>query len=520
MLYSIDCTARINAQDPDYPTYKKVDCTFHCNANDNNFYGKLIDCTFSITTLVVTAAKNWNQGIRIKVIIDNVDVSSALVESINIRHDKNMISTFSLNLGDTTYVPISNPHIDLDKIVVITSYINGQEKKLFTGLIDNIGVENTPLNIAINGFGYGIKLSDKKTTIVSVQDLARPYWASTTKRSDIIRYLAQQAGVTDVDIPEMDTVTINNSFSDQSVWDMIQKEAMVELYWVRFNEDGVMQLKLDDIKTDTATYPTADWTYGENRFERLNYIKSKEDIINKIIVAGHTTQHVIENYSGEYDISAHGSHTWAGGEAANTYSGSASGFTITCADWGGSSSYRHYGIKLSYSGSFQYIEGNAVVTGDGRFKSIYYRPDLQCVYINIFRYNFRSNPVSVDWFIRGYRKDVTTETRYDQISVEVTDPNSIEKYGEKDGGSIEYPLLETEAQCEAVGSKHIQDKHQNIVNTSFRIPFNPLITPGQTIQFSDSKIGLTTERYYAKGLTHIINPSGGSNTEVECVYYA
>ncbi|GAI95667.1 unnamed protein product, partial [marine sediment metagenome] len=35
-----------------------------------------------------------------------------------------------------------------------------------------------------------------------------------------------------------------NSFQDQSLWDMIQKEAMVEQYWVKFDEDGNMQLKL------------------------------------------------------------------------------------------------------------------------------------------------------------------------------------------------------------------------------------------------------------------------------------
>lgn len=90
----------------------------------------------------------------------------------------------------------------------------------------------------------------------------------------------------------------------------------------------------------------------------------------------------------------------------------------------------------------------------------------------------------------GSQHSTTYETRYDQISAEVTDPNSIEKYGERDGGSVTYPLLETVEQCEAVGKKIIRDSHRLLGQADFLIPFNPLIKTGQTIAITDTKIGL------------------------------
>lgn len=572
MLYSIDCNARVNAQDPTYPTYKKVDCTLHCNANDDNFYGKLIDCTFAVTTLIITACTNWSQGIRLLVTVDGVDISSVLTGAVHIKHDKNMVSTFSLNLGSADYVPITNSHIDLDKVVVITVYINGQEKKLFTGLVNNIEVENTPFNVKIDGYDYGKKLLEKRDTIVSVQDLA-----ISAKRSDVIKYLAEQAGITDVEVPETGLVTIDNSFSDQSIWDMIQKEAMVDLYWVRFNEDGMMQLKLDDIKTNTTIYPTADWTYGENRFKRLSYRKSKEDIINKIIVLGKTTQKRIPHtttYLTNPDYSEGG-----GGEVIFTptittlfsdslsfdeaeiineksslnytkkvgdiilkivsYNYSPAGgnihICIGCnsqSDWesyiitsktaavGGSATLKNDDPSNHYSmgGDIRLHGTMFIITRQGGGK------DGLAFTFNVTVYGYKNKPPSEienieDVYQPIYETNTTYETRYDQISVSVTDPNSIAKYGEHDRGSIEYPLLETEAQCEAVGRKIIQDSHRNIVNTSFKIPFNPLVAAGQTIQFSDSKIGFTIERYYVERLSHSVYPGEDSSTDVECVYY-
>ena len=179
----MDCTARINAQDPTYPTYKAINCTAHMNANDAGIPGRIIDCTATITSLIVTAAKSWNQGIRLVITIDDIDVSAALVGNISISHDKNMISAFSLNLGNTLYSPRTNSHIDLEKVVVITAYKNGQEKKLFTGTVDEPSAENTPsFRVIVTGRDYGKKLLGKVTTVVSVQDLA-----DSTKRNDLIK---------------------------------------------------------------------------------------------------------------------------------------------------------------------------------------------------------------------------------------------------------------------------------------------------------------------------------------------
>jgi hypothetical protein len=558
MLHNINCSFRVNAQDPDYPTYVEVAATVHTNANDDNIFGVIVNGTTVITNYLTTASRNWQQGIRIKVTIDGVDVSKALTGAIDIRHDKNMISTFSLNLGDIQYVPISNSHIDLDKVVVITSYVNGQEKKLFTGLVDDIEVNNTPFNIAINGYDYGKKLLDTKDTIVSLQNLGE-----STKRSDAIKYLAEQGGITDVDIPDMSAITIDNSFSDQSIWDMIQKEAMVELYWVRFTEDGQMKLQLDNIKTDTTLYSTADWTYGENRFKRLDYKKSKDGIINKITVLGKTTQKRVphttttiisgEDYNTPVTLFSD-TVSIANGEhidynASLNYSKTVGDFTLKMHSYGSGPAGN---IEIIVGCKTQNIWESYVITaksetvgGDATLKSYTSSASvggtvhMDGMTWNLFRdgnggtnytkgqdgYAF-TFAVTVTGYLNReaaptrYETDTTYETRYDQISATITDPNSIEKYGLKDGGSVEYPLLETVDQCEAVGSKIIRDSHQNLANANYAVPFNPLIIPGKTVQFKDSKIGLTTERYYVKSLSHNIIPSGDTETSVECVYYA
>jgi len=123
-------------------------------------------------------------------------------------------------------------------------------------------------------------------------------------------------------------------------------------------------------------------------------------------------------------------------------------------------------------------------------------------------------------YLQGYQRDLY-ETRNDQISVVVTDPNSIKKYGERDGGSIEYPLLETEAQCKALGSKIIRDSHRLGQQIDFLIPFNTLIQTGQTIAIIDKKIGLT-ERYYIEAVNHNIDIAEGkikARTQIGGVYY-
>jgi len=520
MLYQIDCTARINAQDPTYPTYKAVDCTAHMTANNTGFHGALVDCTATITSLIVTACRSYNQGIRLVITIDDVNVSASLVGSLNIQHDKNQISDVTLYLGDTEYSPRTNSHIKIDKVIVITAYINGQEKKLFTGTLDEPSAENTPdFLVTITARDYGKKLLDKKTTVVSVQDLA-----DTTKRNDLIKYLASVASVTDVDIPEMDAVTIDNSFTHQTVWDMIQKEAMVELYWIKFDEEGNLKLLLDEVKSDIELYPSPDWTYTENRITRLGYKNGRVEI-NKIIVLGKTDSSIIQNWD-ESALSISESITFTATENIADYTANIGGFRVTAhqsANWG---SYKGYQIEFRIAENdigliyFDDLEGTIEVTEGGGtenaaqpnitfFDGMQYGlgSNVYTVKINIYADKPRVQ-CSINFTIIGKKYTQSLDTRYDQISASVTDPNSIIKYGERDGGSIEYPLLETEAQCTAVGEKIIRDSHRLLGQTDFNIPFNPLVETGQTILITDTKIGVN-ERYYIESVNHNVSFGDG-----------
>ncbi|MBA7563032.1 hypothetical protein ES695_01460 [Candidatus Atribacteria bacterium 1244-E10-H5-B2] len=604
MIYSIDCTARVNAQDPDYPTFKKIDCTAHCNANEN-WYGKIIDCTATITSIIVAACKSWEQGIRLKVLIDDVDVSEAIIGSLSIQHDKNKISTFTLNLGDTQYSPRTNGHIDLDKPIVITVYINRQEQKLFTGSIDEPEAENTPaFRVIVSGRDYGKKLLDKRMTLISIQNLVlsphelkllnmikeinakydaliinarekfpddeiqlalyietlnrkrRAIIASLNryiiiKRNEIIKYIAEQAGITNVDIPEMGRVTIDNSFQDQSLWDMVQKEAMVEQYWIKFDEDGVMKLELDEIKSDETLYPTPDWAYNEDRFIRLGYKKSRVGI-NKIMVLGKTTQRRVPVFT-EKMITPEVDYTtpvvlfsdtlsFADGEfidydANNNYTKTVGDFTLKIHSYGSGGYGGNVGIYVGtksreITNSYIITSKTGTIGGDAFLRrvtdSMSAGGTIQLKgmswtisrgqgslggYPSNFKKGSEGGAFTFEIAVYGYlnRKaepatyeiDVTYETRYDQISAQVIDPNSIAKYGERDGGSIVYPLLETVEQCEAVGKKIIRNNHKLGIS-NFEIPFNPLLKTGQTVALSDKKIGLT-KRYLVEGVGHGID---------------
>jgi hypothetical protein len=431
--------------------------------------------------------------------IDGIDVTAALVGSVNIQHNKNQISTFSFDLGDTQYSPQTNSHIDLDKEVVITAYINENEILLFTGTIDDVEADNTPaFRVMISGRDYGKKLLDKRMTLVSVQTLA-----VSTKRNDVIRYIAEQAGLTTMDIPEMGIVTIDNSFSDQSAWDMVQKEAMVELYWVKFNEEGIMQLKLDEIKSDIILYPTPDWTYTENRITRLVYKKNRLEI-NKIIVLGKTTQKRVPTEGSNYSDVLNASKSWAIGEATS-WNETSGDFTILYTQTNNYTSYEKGYIELTNNGEYIILSMN--VSSQGAINtSTKNHPK------SFYVYRYKSGGVllagGLNIFIHGIKLSSTYETRYDQISVSVTDPNSIIKYGERDGGSIEFPLLETVEQCTAVGSKIIRDSHRLLAVISFSVPFNPLIQTGQTIAITDTKIGVD-ERYYIEAVNHNIDFGDG-----------
>jgi len=520
MIHSMDCIASVSTQDADYPTFKSIDCKLHCNAN-TNWYGGIMDCEATITSIIVAACRSWNQGIRLVVTIDDIDVSEALIGNLSIQHDKNKISTFSLGLGDTQYSPRTNSHIDLEKVVVITAYINGQEKKLFTGSVDEPSAENNPaFRVIVTGRDYGKLLLDKVTTVVSVQDLA-----DTTKRNDLIKYLASLAGQTNVDIPEMDKVTIDNSFQDQSIWDMIQKEAMVEQYWVGHNEDGRLELKLDEIKSDTTLYPTPDWTYEEDRIIRVGYKKGRVNI-NKIIVLGKTSESRVP-VIGDSESLLDWNYTWNASNDETDIVGNytSDDFTLEIikrglVSGGGCYYYAYLGwTGVDYEITDFYISagGNIKINSHFRHNSL----DIMVIHFTRYKTGADYDAGSLQMYLEGKQRGIY-ETRYDQISASVTDPNSIAKYGERDGGSVTYPLLETVEQCTAVGSKIIRDSHRLGQQVDFLIPFNPLIETGQTIAIKDTKIGLD-ERYYIESIAHNIDINGGkvkARTQVGGVYYA
>ncbi len=496
----MDCQVNITAQDVTYPTYKKIDCDFHVNTNDDNFYGRLIDCTFVVTHLLATACRSLDQSIRLVVIIDGVDVSDALIEGFNIQHNKNKISTCSLNLGDVTYSPRTNSHIDLEKEVIITAYINTREKKLFTGLLDEPAAENTPkFKVIISARDYGKRLLDKKLTLISVQDAAL-----STKRNDVVKYLAEQAEVTNVDIPEMDPVTIDNSFQHQSIWDMIQKEVMIELYWLRFSEDNVMQLKLDEIKSDPVLYPTPDWSYNEDKFVRLSYKRTRIEF-NKIAIMGATAKSRVPTVEDVTSTQLSYRKSWPAGTVQDDILGTdvQGNFTIRTVWAGQMGLVFFYRTRVTWTETdFEFLghkfTGNnvnldyyGVIPAEAYFVWAIHRVEL---------WSGEAQAGSILISIQGKKRVTTYETRYDQISARITDPNSIAKYGERDGGSIEYPLIETQEQCAAIGKKIIRNSHKIGIGV-FEIPFNPLMTPGETVGLSDRKIGLT-RRFLIEGVGH------------------
>ena len=292
MFYDLPCTLPINAQDAVFTTYRDIACTLATNANNDNFYGRLIDCTLPVTTFLVDAAKGEIQSIRLLVTINGQDVTAALVGEISINHMKNACSTFSFYLNDFAWSPLINANVRQNKIVVITAYINGYTKKLFTGLIDGTDTISYGVNYKLNVYGrdYGKKLERKKMSLISVQDSA-----SNKYRGSLVKYMAAQAGITDVECPNGSYVRIDHSFHYQSILDMIVKELNIDTYWWRIDEEGRLKVALSEIKTDVSIYPTAEWDYDVDRFTRLGLKTGPDDyIINTLKVMGAIYDYMLE----------------------------------------------------------------------------------------------------------------------------------------------------------------------------------------------------------------------------------
>ncbi|MBA7549238.1 hypothetical protein ES705_41714 [subsurface metagenome] len=128
--------------------------------------------------------------------------------------------------------------------------------------------------------------------------------------------------------------------------------------------------------------------------------------------------------------------------------------------------------------------------------------------------------------IQGMKRVTTYETQYNRISASISDPLSSDVYGERSPlgeESIEFPLIETQEQCIAVGKKIIRDSYRGLAQPNFEVPFNPLLIPGQTIEITDKKIGFSEERWYVESVVHNLEAGEGlikGRTQVGCVYYA
>jgi len=229
-------------------------------------------------------------------------------------------------------------------------------------------------------------------------------------------------------IPEMDAVTIDNSFTHQTVWDMIQKEAMVELYWIKFDEEGNLKLLLDEVKSDIELYPSPDWTYTENRITRLGYKNGRVNI-NKIIVLGKTVPFTF--YEGHFTRADNiFQKEWAFDEAT-TWDTTVGNYHLTISQTGTYSDYDTYRVRIDrteYGVTFQ-----TSASGSGsvflREASILVGENYSTIYMHRRKDGagkLKEGTATITVGSGDY--SVTHDTRYDQISASVTDPNSIVKY--------------------------------------------------------------------------------------------
>jgi len=559
MITVIDCFLAVNEQPEDFPTYKAIDCDLHVNGNDENFFGRIIDCSLTVQRILVGACLATAQSIRLKITVDGEDVSAALIGEPMIQHNENLISLFSFTLGDFQYSPLINSHIDEDKEVVITAYVNGQEVKLFTGLIDGTGTTyDGGYQLTIYGSDYGKKLL-KRMTLISVQE------AATAKtRGAIIRYLANQAGITNMNVPTGSTTEIDHSFQDQFIWDMIQKEMMIEGWVIRFDENGKMLVYEKVIKTDVALYPTPDWEYGEDKFISLGLNTTREGIINQITILGAifeeeviTVEHgeeeqQVEVPTEEYDIETHTiNKSFALGESVTAWSYEDANFKVTTKYIGYTKppgyifpkyqDYKFTVTKLNSDLTVQDIEFT-VTGGAGKYwesaSSCNIHREIQSTLEWVFTEKAFSISIVIKtkelvaggsiWVTENIPNETTVSTiTRTQIKAIVNDPASIVKYGERkpnEEGTEEYPLAETEAQCIDIGQRRILDSHRYTRQPDFLVNFNPKTVAGEVVKLTDQNISYN-ERWYLEEIVLYfdIDPDTGAikpRTRIGCVFYA
>ncbi len=514
--------------------------------------GATVDITevTSITQITAGAVINTSQGIRLVITVAGEDVTASLIGNIQITHNLNYISSFSFSLGNPDHSPLVDTNIDIDSVVIITAYVNGVEMKLFTGLVDKTESRNSDSGyiLTIQGRDYGKKLLNTTKTLISVQEAA-----SSHRRGNIVKFLAQQAGITSTNIPTGDLVTIDHSFQDQTIWDMIQKECAIEGWYVRFDEEAKMICKTRD------TDATAHWTYGENKFTEIGLQAIDEGIINKVTILGAIFENTelqqtsdsddyvtpsIGSISGD-DFSGSGgfddfysystvstTNSYNAGESVNGWSGNGITVSVVFAGYSGSN-YAKYRFTASYPvtsnivsytwSSDAYISSGAYSQSCTINRNISGTPEAFSVTVTIKTRTSQFDQIADDNPNETFTENVTNE----QVKADVIDYNSIAKYGERkpnNEGTLNYPLAETTAQCQRIGENIILDSHRFIKQPDLMVMFNPKLIVGQRVNLTDKKIGYDDDDYFVEEVVHYINIDKDGKvkgrTRIGCVYYA
>lgn len=563
----IPCFAAVAEQDPDAKTFAEADCTLLVNEHNNDYFGLMVDCEVNVIRDRVDACLATTKGIRLVVTIDGEDVSDGLTGIITINHNLNFISSFSLTLADAKYSPLVDSHIDANKEIIITAFVDGEEFKLFTGLTDAPQTKRTKdFKLVIKGRDYGKKLRNKRLTLISVQESAESKY-----RGSIIKYLAKQGGITNVNVPKGDLIKTDHSFQDQFVWDMIQKECEIEGWFIRFDEENVMQIGPRVIKTNETKYPDPDWEYGENRFIELG-LGITDKVINKVTILGAIFEEEIVTIIPVEDAPAQEVEVpeeeynevittfsksfsqgevvtgWTDGDAVLKVTASYIGFTKPLGYIFPTSQNYRFTITGSMSGKISSLEisvsGDA--TGD-RSGSNHCSVQRGLVFIGSWPPSIQEAAFSITitvktkeltgggviWITENLPAEeaadkIETTIEYSQVKATCQDSASIAKYGERKPGregTLNYPLAETEAQCKRVGENIILNSHRFIKQPDELVNFNPLMIVGQTTELTDTKIGYNGERWFLEEVVHsfAINNKTGAikpRTRIGCVFYA
>ena len=569
METKLDCFIVVSGQSSTGKTYASSSGTLLVNdidvgglPRDSGIFSWVrIPCQLDVVRNIIGTYWNVGQGIRVAITVNGEHVEDSLIGDITIAHNLNYISTFSFTLGNPKYSPLTltGANIAVNSVVVITAYVNGQAFILFTGLIDETRtIYDGGYRLQINGRDYGKKLLDKTMTLISVQDSA-----DKSYRGSMVKYLAGQADITNVNVPTGDKVTIDHSFQDQAIWDMVQKECAIEGWYVQFDENGIMKVQTRKIKSNKTSYPVADWEYGEDKFIQLGLETSDTGIINKVIILGAIFEEEIITindlevppYEPVYDEQTTTiNYSFGLGEVVTNWSYTDTNFKVTTSYLG--AYFEHFDpFPKAQDYSFKVIKLNSdltimdveiVFTGG---VGLYYKTETWCKIHRYIQYTIPLTAIEKAFSItitiktkeqtdggkeqyeeENPNEEIISEIFYTQVKAIVTDTDSILSlygWGEckpKNEGALEFPLAETVTQCKRIGENIILDSHRFTKQPDFEIAFNPKLIVGQTVELTDKKIGYNKDRYFVEEAIHTIGADAEgkmkARTRIGCVYYA